>query len=125
MSKRKGRSGEQELARILRDRLGLDIIRNQNQTAIGGHDLDGIPGVAIEVKRCAKLTLPAWWRQAVRQAEKSKQVPVLAYRIDRGQWKFVMALRDIHGAYFGQERSLEMTGEFGVESFCCMMRERM
>ena len=53
MQRNKGRSGEQEVARLIRDWLGLDVHRNwQAQTAEGGADLSGVPGWAIEVKFC-------------------------------------------------------------------------
>ena len=71
-SRRKGRAGEQELARLLRDELGEKIFRNwQAQAAEGGADLAGLAGFAIEVKRHASATfadLERWWQQACYQA---------------------------------------------------------
>jgi hypothetical protein len=55
-SRAKGRAGEQEVATILRDELGMEVHRNwAQQAAIGGCDLIGIPGWGIEVKRIKKL----------------------------------------------------------------------
>lgn len=82
MSRNKGRSGEQEFARLMRDHLGMDITRNwQGQAAEGGADLAGLEGYAVEVKR-AKAYQRDWWHQAVRQACAADSLPVLAYRLD-------------------------------------------
>ena len=92
-SRRKGRAGEQELARLLRDELGEKIFRNwQAQAAEGGADLAGLAGFAIEVKRHASATfadLERWWQQACYQARPGK-VPVLAWRCDRQPWRFLI-----------------------------------
>ncbi len=65
-SRRKGRAAEQEVARLLKELLGLEIRRNwQAQSAEGGHDLVGIPGWAIEVKRAERVRLSEWWEQAL------------------------------------------------------------
>lgn len=56
---RKGRSAERELARLLRGHLGEGIARSLQQSAVGGHDLLGIGRLALEVKRCERLALPA------------------------------------------------------------------
>ena len=67
-SRTKGRSGEQEVATLLRAIPGLPKIeRNQNQTAVGGADILSVPGIALEVKRCETLCLDDWWAQAVDQ----------------------------------------------------------
>ena len=67
-SRNKGRAGEQEVARILRDELGIAVTRNwQQQAAEGGADIVGVPGWSIEVKR-AKVWSNGWWTQAAAQA---------------------------------------------------------
>ncbi|MGH8880671.1 MAG: hypothetical protein ACRD0P_25510 [Stackebrandtia sp.] len=48
---------------------------------IGGRDITGTPGVAIECKARRGLQLGAWLRQAVAQAE-TGEVPVLVVRLD-------------------------------------------
>jgi len=92
-SRRKGRAGEQELARLLRDELGAAITRNwQQQAAVGGQDLLGLDGYAVEVKRYATATfadLERWWLQTVAEAGRGA-LPVLAYRADRRPWRFVL-----------------------------------
>ena len=51
----KGKSAERELAKLLGDHLGLELSRNLDQTRDGGYDLIGLPGIALEVKRCERL----------------------------------------------------------------------
>jgi Holliday junction resolvase len=86
-SRTKGRAGEQEIARTLRDELGLEVTRNwQQQAAQGGVDIVGVPGWAIEVKR-AKQWSNDWWTQATAQAVRTGENPVLLYRLDRKPWR--------------------------------------
>ena len=86
-SRNKGRSGEQEIARTLRDELGLEVTRNwQQQAAQGGVDIIGVPGWAIEVKR-AKQWSNEWWTQTAAQAARTGDDPVLLYRLDYKTWR--------------------------------------
>jgi hypothetical protein len=68
LSRCKGRRGEQELARLLSDELGSVVARNLMQFREGGHDLLGLDGWSIEVKRAAQPQLTEWWIQALAQA---------------------------------------------------------
>jgi hypothetical protein len=86
-SRTKGRAGEQDVARRLRDELGIEVTRNwQAQAVQGGSDINGIPGWSIEVKR-QKAFSNEWWPQAVRQAVKEGRRPALVYRLDRKPWR--------------------------------------
>ena len=89
-SKIKGANGEREVAEIIYYATGNMLSRNLEQTRNGGHDLNGIDGLSIEVKRQEKLCIPAWWRQTLRQAEKVKGVPVLVYRQNYKPWTFIV-----------------------------------
>lgn len=57
MQRRKGKAGELELARLLREHLGADVTRNLEQSRRGGADLLGLPGWAVEVKRAVRPRL--------------------------------------------------------------------
>jgi len=94
-SKNKGANAERELADIIFYATGVQMVRNLEQTRNGGHDLDGIDGLSIEVKRQEKLCLLAWWRQTLRQAAECDSIPVLAYRQNRKSWKFIVGLDKI------------------------------
>ncbi|MBF0311098.1 MAG: hypothetical protein HQL56_16405 [Magnetococcales bacterium] len=124
MQRNKGAGGERELAALLRDHLGVTVNRNLRQTRDGGEDLiiEELPGISLECKRAATPHLAGWWRQTVEQA--GERVPILAYRIDRRPWRFVvpLALLGIEG---GQGPGLEWTAELSLEGFCLSAREAM
>ena len=88
----KGAKAEREVASLLADRLGGDVVRNLVQTREGGHDLLGVDPFALEVKRCERLELAAWWRQACDQCPEG-QVPALIYRQSRQPWRVILPLR--------------------------------
>lgn len=98
----KGQSGEREIAStldaIVKDNLrslGMKVSekpivqRNQNQSAVGGKDLNGTFGLAIEIKRQENLSINTWWNQCCESAEELGEVPVLLYRQNRKPWKCV------------------------------------
>lgn len=81
MSRRKGKTGELEVAKILtawgfqakRDgRLDVDLVHN-------------VEGVHFEVKRRETLALPQWMRQAA--AEAGEKEPVVVFRQNGQPWK--------------------------------------
>lgn len=99
-SRNKGASGERELATLLNERLGLTLSRRLAQYQSGGHDLDGWDGVHIECKRNATATqgqVSQWWAQTLGQCQ-GGETPVLAYRADKQQWRFVIRPTDWAGA---------------------------
>lgn len=92
----KGQRGEREVVKLLqavvdviRMRLGqppIVIQRNQLQSHLGGEDLTGLDGFAVEVKFQETLVIPAWWKQACDQAALKDAVPILFYRVTRSKW---------------------------------------
>jgi len=95
----KGKQGEREAIKFLQPTInkvysdfGLDTVelfRNQNQSALGGYDIDGLPWIALEIKRQETLNMNAWWAQ-VNKAAREGQVPVVMFRQNRKQWRFLM-----------------------------------
>lgn len=61
--------------------------RNSMQADAGGHDIVGIPGLSIEVKRAEVLQVETWWKQCFRQATKLGYMPALFYRKNRTAWR--------------------------------------
>lgn len=122
MQKRKGRSGEQELARLLRDELGDQVARNLEQAREGGADIKGTPFI-LEVKRAATPQIPAWWRQAEAQAAAKNGIACLAYRLDRHDWQFIIPLGAIHQGFSAENTSLTVT--VGLAEFIAITREAM
>ena len=122
---RKGKVGEREFINLLKDYLGDDAIkRNLDQTRDGGHDVIGIDGWTIEIKRAAKPNLTAWWNQAVEQAIGNGE-PVLAYRIDRRPWRVILSIGSIHPEIPSFGYDLDYCVEMSVLAFCSIVRERM
>lgn len=92
-SRNKGAAGEREVAKILREYIGIDVSRNwQGQAAKGGPDIL-LPGWAVEVKRAKKPLIANWWTQAAFQAQAIGRHPVLVYRLDRGKWRALMSMK--------------------------------
>lgn len=63
------------------------VKRNSTQSDRGGHDLIGVPGLSIEVKRQEALSLGSWWDQCRRQAKASGGLPVLVWRQNNQPWR--------------------------------------
>lgn len=125
MQRNKGAAGERELAKILRDELGVDITRNLVQSREGGADLLGVAGWAIECKRAATPAIRQWWLQALMQADLADMKPALIYRIDRHGWRAVVALRDVLPAFADQSAMPEWTLEMSLPAWCAVVREGM
>lgn len=66
------------------------VQRNQNQTAVGGCDLVGTFGLAIEVKRQENLAIPGWWKQCLASAKELNHQPVLIFRQNNKKWRVIM-----------------------------------
>jgi hypothetical protein len=66
--------------------------RNLLQTREGGGDCLEIRGFVVEVKRCERLCIPAWWRQACAQAA-GKGEPMLLLRQNRKPWRALIHTR--------------------------------
>jgi hypothetical protein len=136
MSRTKGQVGEREVASIIYDLLGIEVHRNwAEQSAHGGADLDGLDGFAIEVKRYKAVTpalINGWWKQAVAQAKRSDEVPVLWYRGDRQPWRVVLDGGWISSIALSGSKEIESwlfdyeyTMTISPEMFATMIREDM
>ena len=118
---RKGKTGEREVARLLRDLLGTSIHRNLEQSRHGGCDLLGITGWSLEIKRAATPRLNEWWVQTCSQALASGQRPALLYRLNRQPWKAMLALRHVATGFENAPLSLRI--ETGLDEFAALVRE--
>lgn len=131
-SRAKGASAERELIGMLTDELGETLTaplkRNLEQTRAGGHDIVGLDGWAIEVKRYKRLKesdIRKFWDQALDQAEKVAQRPVLAFREDLCSWRVRIRMCDLAPSMaFGNASSVDWTIEMGVAAFAAVVREQ-
>ncbi len=100
--RQKGADGERQIADHLNlivntcyIRAGLPVPlkpivqRNQNQSAVGGQDLVGTFGLAIEVKRQEQLSIGTWWKQCEASAKTLGEIPVLLFRQNKQSWRCV------------------------------------
>lgn len=96
-SRRKGKDGENELARKLRE-FGFDVHRSQQYCGNTGEaaDLVGLPGVHIECKRVEQLNIDKAMEQAINDAEKAgkKDMPAVFHRKNGKPWKVTILLPD-------------------------------
>ena len=99
-SRRKGKVGELEFARLCREQ-GYDVRRGQQYNGLEGEDVVGLPGIHVEVKRVEKLNLEAAMEQAIRNA--GGKVPIVAHRKNGGKWMITMPVED----WFAQYREWE------------------
>lgn len=92
-SRDKGKIGEREVARILRD-AGFDARRGQQyRGGAGSPDVVGVPGFHVEVKRTEQLRLYDAMQQA-RDESGEGEVPVVIHRRNRHGWVAIMDLSD-------------------------------
>lgn len=128
---RKGKTGEREIVQHLQDAVdsvyllrGLtspEIKRSSyKQSNNGGCDIEGLPWLAIEVKRHENLShLGTWWEQAKSQATQG-QTPVLVYRQNGKPWRVRMvSLLQVKG-----NRMLRTLADINLATFLTWVRLR-
>ena len=99
LSRNKGARGEREVCNVLRA-AGYDVARGDQSAGARCPDVDGVPGIWIEVKigkrvtstkiGCARVNVRAAWRQACNDTDSRE--PVVAWRDDRGEWMVLSRL---------------------------------
>ena len=91
-SKEKGKRGEREVARILRDH-GYDSHRTAQYCGNTGDaaDVVGLDGFHIEVKRCETTKIWEWIAQAERDHPEDT-IPVVVFRRSRSDWQVCISL---------------------------------
>lgn len=96
-SRRKGAEGELEWARFCKS-YGYDVHRTAQYCGNTGEasDVEGLPGVHVEVKRVEALNIDKAMDQSIRDAEAEKlgRVPIVAHRKNRGPWYVTMLAHD-------------------------------
>ena len=92
-SRKKGKTGELELANILKT-YGFDCRRGQQYCGANGDaDVIGLPGIHIECKRVETLNVSQAMRQAQKDA-RDEEMPVVMHRKNRERWLVTMTLED-------------------------------
>ena len=103
-SKEKGKKGELELAKILKDKYGFECRRSQQFCGKGGESADviGLPFIHIECKRVEKLNIDEALNQAINDC-KQGMIPAVFHRKNKTKWKVTMDLDDfmlLYGEYY-------------------------
>ena len=97
-SRDKGKRGELEIAHIMQD-YGFDARRSQQYAGINSDaDVVGVPYLHLEVKRVQALNLDKAMEQSIRDAREG-EIPTVAHRKDRQDWKITLALEDFMPMY--------------------------
>lgn len=93
-SKQKGKRGELEIVRALKN-YGYDARRTAQYCGNTGDaaDVVGLPGIHIEVKRVERLNLSETMTQAIRDA-KAGLMPAVFHRRSNAPWMVTMRLED-------------------------------
>ena len=94
MQRNKGKEGEREVARIMREH-GFDDARRgqQFQGSPGSPDVVGLPGFHIEVKRTEQCRLYDYMAQACQEAGDG-EIPVVFHRQSRKPWVAILPMED-------------------------------
>lgn len=91
-SKRKGKAGELEIARKLKEH-GFDARRSVQYCGTEGDaDVIGLPGIWCEIKRVEKLNISTAMAQAVRDTK--GDYPTVFHRKNNEGWLVTMRLDD-------------------------------
>lgn len=128
-SRAKGAAGEREFCKALSEHLGDALVeplkRNLEQTRNGGHDILGLDGWALEIKRYKKVKesdIESFWKQAVEQAKRVGAEPVLAYREDFRSWRVRIPWGFMMDGDWDDD--VDFTIELSLKAFATMVREQ-
>lgn len=127
-SRAKGAAGEREFIKEISGYLGEEAVaplkRNLEQTRTGGHDIVGLDGWAIEIKRYREVKegdIAKFWEQAEEQAKRVGCVPALAYREDFNSWRVRIPLKYLRAEM--EWEGVDWTAEVSLEAFAALVRE--
>lgn len=97
-SRRKGKAGELELSKVLKE-YGHNTRRGQQFSGANGDaDVVGLPGIHIECKRVEQLNIDKAMEQAVRDA-RDGEAPAVFHRKNRKPWLVTVRLEDFMELY--------------------------
>ena len=119
-NRNRGAAAERELARWIKDELGVDVSRNlkQYQRSQEG-DLTPLGPFLLEVKYHARINVRDWWKQAVVSAKACGLIPVVAYKVARKGWRFVLPHTSAQGEW---SHDYEYTIDVGPACFAMIVR---
>ena len=102
-SRQKGKRGELELAKVLREH-GYETRRGQQYSGTEtSADVVGLPGIHLECKRVENLNVYNALAQAIRDAGESGDLPAVFHRKNNQPWLVTMRLDDWLKIFSGKE----------------------
>jgi hypothetical protein len=123
-SKTKGARGEREFASFCRDQGYFSAYRGQQYNGANGNaDVEGLPGIHVEVKRVEALRLYDALDQSRRDARPG-EIPIVAHRKNNCRWVVIMDAEDWMNLYrewdagrlpFVEKIPEEVLADFGRE----------
>ena len=122
-NRNRGAAAERELARWIKDELGVEVSRNlkQYQRSQEG-DLTPLGPFLLEVKFHARVNVRDWWKQAVVSAKACGLIPVVAYKVSRKGWRFALPHTSAQGEW---SHDYEFTVDVGPACFAMIVREAL
>lgn len=107
-SRRKGATGEREIANILKE-YGYETRRGQQFSGQNGDaDVVGLPDIHLEIKRVERLNIEGAMEQSRRDA-RAGELPVVMHRKNRYPWLVTMDLEAWMALYEAWEWRLKET----------------
>lgn len=111
-SKAKGKKGELELARKLKE-YGYDVRRSvqyNGKAEEGQADVVGLPYIHAECKRTESLRMYDAVDQAKRDSSGTDEIPVVFHRRNHCEWLAIMPLDEFMKLYREYESSMSLKG---------------
>lgn len=105
-SRRKGKVGEREVVNALKA-AGFEAAHRSAQycgNTGDAPDVEGLPGIHIEVKRVERLNLRKAYEQAVNDSKKSGDIPAVFHRQSHQPWMVSLSLSDFLKLYKKERR---------------------
>ena len=105
-SRRKGKVGEREIVNVLKA-AGFEAAHRSAQycgNTGDAPDVEGLPGIHIEVKRVERLNLRKAYEQAVNDSKKSGDIPAVFHRPSHQPWMVSLSLSDFLKLYKNERR---------------------
>lgn len=93
-SRQKGKRGELGACAAIWEHLRLKVRRSQQYCGSEGDaDLEGLEGIAIEVKCRERVSIVKWVKQAI--ADAKGRIPVVIHKVNRGDWLVTVRLSEL------------------------------
>ena len=109
-SRDKGKRGELEWAHYLYEKGYTEAKRTAQRCGKGGTaDVDGVEGLHCEVKRRENGNVEPWLQQAERDASGTGNIPIVAHRRNREEWKVTLRPDDFFEIYEGYRKWINST----------------